>query len=447
MGANLNSIGRMLGIGGQQQPQQPQLDPNPLATIHGQVAGPGGYTGPQSGGLSAQALLGTQPSQSQLPPIASNPQGGHPSDPNANDDAPLPSGNSGDIVVNGSHTNAPAVAAPMSPSTFGMPGMAPSAPADPDAISALHQQLADKANMARQIYNPGSEFGTHGILRDVVGNVEDLGRRLLGFAPRYNDEKFAERAYGMSSSDPNVAAAATEQAMQYNPAKTEAYQRELETTKAQQVNSQATSAYKNSLVQTRIAQQLSGAGAALGPVMAQYNPNDPASVNIAEAQYQRMLPLIKAAQAQLPGGGANVPDHFDPAFVQGLMQQGYNGSNVERAMQAAGHETAATDRNNATIQGRHEDTTTRGQYYVEGQNAGNSSRERIAQMPQRPPAPQTKTITRTPNGSIISPGYTQEEQTGPSAAPAPSGPPVGYRSKSGFIFHGGDYNNRANWSK
>lgn len=260
-----------------------------------------GVAGPrQSMGLGA--LLGNDPNE--LPPVGQQPA------------APETVGQQ-DIVATGSRIPR------MSPEALGMPGIGAMRSADPEATGDLRQALKDKARMARDLYHKGSEFGTQGLLRDVIGNTMDFGRRLLGFSPRYNDEKWSERAYGMTSSDPAVAAAAREQAMQYNPEKTMAYAKQLDAARAQEVSSAATASYRDSMAASRNSQLLTGLGAGLMSI------NNPAG---AEEQYQRSLPAIRNAYAAVYGdeAAATIPEHYDANFVASLAKAGFSGTNYQR---------------------------------------------------------------------------------------------------------------------
>lgn len=290
MGVNFGALAQSLGLGGHQDPNQnnygvPSAVPQP--------------------GMGPRALLGPQEvdpdipqSPSQMAPI---------DDPNT-------------IVAQGS-------APPrMSPETLGMPGLQQTRLPNPDQIAELRQQLRDKAEMARQIYHPNSEFGTHGVLRDIVGNVSDVGRRLLGFAPRYNEEKWTERAYGMSSSNPEVAAAAREQAMQYNAGRTMDYGKDLVSEAATKANSDATNEYKNAQTQSRSANIVSGLGSAL------LSSNLGAGPEQAQANYDRMRGAIQANLDKTYGPGVmEAPAEYSDGFARQLAQSGYTGSNVQRA--------------------------------------------------------------------------------------------------------------------
>ena len=238
-------------------------------------------------------------------------------------------------------TPAPVAHAPAAPSSYGMPQPQLLPDANPDTIAQQKQANQQRAGVPQAIYHSNAEFGTHGILRDVIGNVEDLGRRLLGFAPRYNDEKWSERAYGMTATNPDgtpdeaTRAAATEAAMQYNPEKTEKYMQVLSGVQAQTANSQAMSEYRQAQVSSK-ASNLLGALAQRAQVQAQaIDPNDPNRQQKLDAIWQGMQNPVSKLQTQIYGKGnePEVPDSYDPGYLSGLTQAGFTGTNMEHYQQ------------------------------------------------------------------------------------------------------------------
>lgn len=287
MGVNLgnamNDLGQLFGLGG----QQPQAQMGPRALLGPVAIDP-------DAGMAAPLGVQQQAPQPQPPQEEVTP----------------------DIQVGRSIPR-------MGPEAMGMPGMPAMRSADPNQITDIRQALKEKAEMARQIYHPKSEFGTSGLLRDIIGNASDFGRRLLGFSPRYNEEKWTERAYGMTSTDPAVRAAAREQAMQYNPKLTQDYQQHITQDDVQTTNAAVNRDYKTATAQGRSAQILSGLGQNL---LASTLGAEPAQT---EALYQRFRPAIQKQLDTVYGPGVvEAPEQADEAFIRGLSQAGYTGTNV-----------------------------------------------------------------------------------------------------------------------
>lgn len=332
----------------------------------------------------------------------------------------------------------------MSPESLGMPGMPVTRQADPQQIADIRQALKDKAELARQIYHPKSEFGTHGLLRDVIGNVSDFGRRLLGFSPRYNEEKWTEKAYGMTSSDPQVAAAAREQAMQYNPKLTQEYQHQLVTDDAMASNAAVNREYKSAQSQNRGAQILSGLGSTL--LSSTLGVDDPAQK---EAIYQRFRPAIQKQLDSVYGEGVvTAPEQADDNFIRGLSQAGYTGTNVagERKAVMSAQTQRELGRLRADTQVRVQQM--RGAAQIQAAHILADTRLSLAEKEQAlKMLPVEETQTTEVGGSLLRPtttktttkGYAPGGQTGARPAARPSAPAMTGTSKSGrpIVSHDG----------
>lgn len=440
MGVNLGHLANALGIGGQQTPGLPQPNSNPSFTMSGQ---PQVQPGPH-------ALLGAT---GELPAVASNPQAGYGAPaPGAgqNDDGPTQAppvdAAPADIEVQGQAPQR------MSPESMGMPGVSAMRSPSPESIADLRQQLNDKANMARELYHKGSEFGTHGILRDIIGNAEDFGRHLLGFAPRYNAEKWSERAYGMSADAgpqkqgesnedyaarqqqaKQVADAATEQAMQYNPERTMPYKQQLVAQANTQASTEASAEYKNSQVQAKAANMLSGLGAQL------YQANANAGPEEAQTNYARALPAIQSVLDRAYGQGVmKAPTQYDPNFVRQLAQAGFTGTNVQRAQA----NTLDNETRNAVARGRNLTS-------IQVARIGADARRYAADVGYRAAVNRavisggdTTTVEQeTPTGSIVQPGkqttrvVTHAPSSGGGARPAQPSHPVAGQDRKFFNGH------------
>jgi len=332
----------------------------------------------------------------------------------------------------------------MSPEELGMPGLSTMRTPDQESVTDLRAALQDKAKMARDLYHKGSEFGTNGLLRDVIGNAMDFGRRLLGFDPRYNDQKWTERAYGMTSSNPAVAAAAREQAMQYNPTKTMAYAKALDSEAAQRVSSGTTAEYRNSQAAARQATILGGLGSAV------LKANLGADPELAEINYQRMLPAIqKNLDAVYGEGVVQAPANYDEGFIRGLTQTGMTGSNIvsgqNAVLSSATRREIANGRNMTSIEVARIGADAR-RYAADANYRATVNRLAVQAQP-------IETITETEQtGSIVRPGKREVKTivraAGQGGGVAPSnGPAVGYVNKNGMRFNGGDWRDLNNWTK
>ncbi len=374
MGANLKGLAQQLGIGG--------TDPN--------------YGSPSAAqpGLGPRALLGPEA-------------------------APETVGTE-DIAVTG--TTPPR----MTPEGMGMPGMTAMRSADPESIDDLRAQLRDKAKMARQLYHKNSEFGTDGVLRDVIGNVSDFGRRLLGFAPRYNEEKWLERQYGMSSTNPEVAAAAREQAMQYNPSKTMDYQKDLVTQQSQQANTAATIGSKDAQTQQRAAQILSGFGQGILNAGLGANPEQ------ANVLYQRALPAIQAQLDSVYGPGKmQAPTEYDEAFLRQLSGAGYTGSNVQRERGAVLNAMTQRELGKLRSETQVRVQRMRGEAQIQAARILSDSRLSLAEKERElKMLPVEETQVTEESGSIIRPTTTRTTSKSYAPGGQPENLPVGARRKS-----------------
>ncbi len=406
MGINLNHIGQMLGIGGQEHQSDPSLG---LART----------TPSQDTGLGPHSLLGAQPI---APPVT-------------------PSGSeTGDITVSG---HAPQR---LSPSSMGMPSLPAANPMDPAAIKDQHQQLQQNADLARELYHPGSEFGTHGLLREIIGGGTDIARHLLHMPEKYGQEKWAERAYGMTSQDPNIAAASTQAAMQQSPTLTQSYEQQLVNQANSKDNAEAMQEYRQSQAQTRYTNVISGLGQSL---LSANLGADPAS---AQANYLRMKPAIQAQLDKAYGEGVMpLPEEYDDSVGRQLAGAGFTGSNVQR------HQD-----NVLSTQARREIANGRNLTSVEVANIGADARRYAADQYYRANVnklaqqgmPVTTSETTTEGGSILHPTKTTSKTVSKGgAAPAPGGasnggPPAGYINKNGMQFTGqGNWRDPSNWKK
>lgn len=405
MGVNLGHLAQQLGLGGQptQNPNYSQASAVPTPGM-----GPRALLGavqPQDDQRYPVDSSGQLPAvaPSQMPQVASAPAQAPeaPIDPNA------------EISVTGSR---PPQA---TPEDFGMPGLPHSSMPNKDTITQMRQDLINKSELARQLYHPKSEFGTHGVLRDVIGNASDFGRRLLGFAPRYNAEKSAEREYGMTSSDPNVAAASYEGARQYNAGSADSYQKDIVAQQASRANTAATTGYKDAQANARYANMLSGLGSGLLSAGL-------AGPDAANTAYQRALPAIQANLDQIYGAGVyQAPPQYEEAFARQLAQTGYTGANVQRAQ--------SNVMDNMT---RREIANGRNLTSVEVAHIGADARKYAADVGYRAAVNRavvagqdiTTIEDETPTGSIVQPGKhtTRTVTKSPSAGGGGSAPQYKY---------------------
>jgi hypothetical protein len=401
MGHNLRNVTNMLGLTG-------ATDMLGLTHRPAQGAAPG---------FGMSSLLG-QPAN-ELPPVGQAPAAPAPAE------APQE-----DIQVTANPIPR------MSPAGLGMPTMPNLRNMDPAQIEDMRQQMKAKEDMARQLFHKNSEFGTKGVLRDIVGNVSDFGRRLLGFTPRYNEEKWTEKAYGMTSEDPNVAAMAREQAMQYNPGRTEDYAKQLEAERASRISSAATEAYRGSQVAKNSADLLTGLGGGL--VALAQKGGTPEQV---QAQYTRMRPAMQKALDDTYGPGVyEAPEQFDPAFVATVTRSGYDGNTYQREVATNAtndmRERVAAGKNLTALEVAKLGYDAR-RYAADKIYAASVNRAIIQGQPVQ------TVVETTPTGNIVMPGSRKVTTVTRSAPGGAVAPPAKGKGQQRTVVRRGTANGRA----
>lgn len=166
--------------------------------------------------------------------------------------------------------------------------------------------------------NPNLQFGTRGILRDIIGNAVDFLGSLVGRTPTYRDEKIRDKMYGWDQG-PEARAAAINRVMEYDPQAGMEIMKSLTAMDAQRESTEATAEYRKSQSLPRILDGVSGLATAL------ISSGNPA------AGWPRTRPAI---QAQLDAAfGKDVyklSEEYDAQTVMGLTRLGYKGTTVQK---------------------------------------------------------------------------------------------------------------------
>lgn len=161
--------------------------------------------------------------------------------------------------------------------------------------------------------HPGLEFGTHGVLRDIIGNAVDFLGGLIGRRPSYAREKLEDRLYGWDQ--PGQLPAAISRGMQYDPQATQEFLKNISSVQQAQAATQSLAESRQSSAQARALQGVTGISSG---IMAAKDPAAAYKLNKAALQKQ-----VDAA-----GLGISLPDEYDENAVSPLTNAGYTGSNL-----------------------------------------------------------------------------------------------------------------------
>lgn len=170
--------------------------------------------------------------------------------------------------------------------------------------------------------NPNLQFGTRGILRDIIGNAVDFLGSLVGRTPTYRDEKIRDKMYGWDQG-PEARAAAINRVMEYDPQAGMEIMKNLTAVDAQRTNAEATSEYKNAQAIERQRQGVTGLATAIMRAP---------DVNKAYEAYRPVLQ--KQLDSVLGAEAPRLPDQYDPNVIGGLPMLGFKGSDVQREVKS-----------------------------------------------------------------------------------------------------------------
>lgn len=166
--------------------------------------------------------------------------------------------------------------------------------------------------------NPNLQFGTRGVLRDIIGNAVDFLGSLVGRTPTYRDEKIRDKMYGWDQG-PEARAAAINRVMEYDPQAGMEIMKNLTAVDAQRTNAEATSEYKTAQVTARQREGITGLATAIMRAP---------DVNKA---YQAYRPALqKQLDTALGAESPELPEQYDPNIVGGLPMLSYKGSDVRQ---------------------------------------------------------------------------------------------------------------------
>ena len=168
--------------------------------------------------------------------------------------------------------------------------------------------------------NPRLQFGTRGVLRDIIGNGVDFLGSLLGREPTYRDEKIRDKLYGWDQG-PEARAAAIKRVMDYDPKAGMEIMKNLSAIDAQQQSTAATADYRAAQAQPK---HLDALGAMAQGITESGKPAD---------AYNLYRQTMQAKLNQIYGDDApQLPETYDEATVRTLKASGYRGSDVARDM-------------------------------------------------------------------------------------------------------------------
>lgn len=166
--------------------------------------------------------------------------------------------------------------------------------------------------------NPNLQFGTRGVLRDIIGNAVDFLGSLVGRTPTYRDEKIRDKMYGWDQG-PEARAAAINRVMEYDPQAGMEIMKSLTAMDAQRESTEATAEYRKGQSLPRILDGVSGLATSL------ISSGNPA------AGWERARPALQSQLDAAYGKGVyELPMEYDAQTVMGLTRLGYKGSTVQR---------------------------------------------------------------------------------------------------------------------
>lgn len=168
--------------------------------------------------------------------------------------------------------------------------------------------------------NPRLQFGTRGVLRDIIGNGVDFLGSLLGREPTYRNEKIRDKLYGWDQG-PEARAAALKRVMDYDPKAGMEIMKNLSAVDAQQQSTAATADYRAAQAQPK---HLDALGAMAQGITESGKPAD--AYNLYRQTMQAKLNQIYGEDAP------QLPETYDEATVRTLKTSGYRGSDVARDM-------------------------------------------------------------------------------------------------------------------
>lgn len=195
----------------------------------------------------------------------------------------------------------------------------------------IREQSADPTDFKAK---PGLQFGTHGVLRDVIGNGVDFLGSLVGRKPTYRKEKFMDRIYGWDQ--PGQFEAAMNRGMEYDPELTQEFMKNITGIRNAEESTAANKEYRGTMAQSRTLDALGGLATS---VVAAPNP---------EAEYARARPALQAMANKAYGVGEDgepvyrLPETYERGALDGLTRAGYDGGNTQREL--TGREADQTKR-------------------------------------------------------------------------------------------------------
>ena len=200
--------------------------------------------------------------------------------------------------------------------------------------------------------HPGLQFGTHGVLRDIIGNATDFVGSLIGRKPTYREEKFQDRIYGWDQ--PGQEDAAMHRGMSYDRGLTQEFMANQDKIHGTDAMTAANADYKTQ-------QGLGLKREALGnAAFGIYGAADPESA-YSQGGRERMQAALDDIYPD--GKAPQLPEKYDENVVKSLYTAGYKGKDVASTIQTGmrGQVTLKkTDLDNATkrlIAAGHDATT------------------------------------------------------------------------------------------
>ena len=220
------------------------------------------------------------------------------------------------------------------------------------AAGGEYKQQEQSANPKDFKAKPGLQFGTHGLARDIIGNVTDFVGSLIGRKPTYRKEKFMDAIYGWDQ--PGQYEAAMSRGMKYDPELTQNFMKTYESVHG---NDEANKSLAGQREETALQKRRDSLGASATGI---FSAEDP------EAAYSQggREELQYKLDALYPEGKApQLPENYEPNTIKRFMYAGWRGTEVQRQSAATMREMGqdrrqGNDINYKTARDRDKNATT-----------------------------------------------------------------------------------------
>lgn len=212
------------------------------------------------------------------------------------------------------------------------------------AARAMGQEYTPREQKGSQFKaNPKLQFGTTGVLRDIIGNATDFLGMLVGRRPTYRDEKIRDHAFGWD--EPGGLEAAVNRVSQYDMGAAMELYKNAQGIKNAQEQARSMAEQRGATADYRRGQILTQGQQQLGMM---------ANGMTTEQGYNRSVKAFNALGQRVFGDSFQpLPETYDPTTTPALMgditRQGYSQSSaasIERAkLNNESRETIASGKN------------------------------------------------------------------------------------------------------